>query len=176
MDSLRLGRVLGTGARHAAKTLLTAADAAAAPNPRCPQPPASAPSQPALSRPSLSQPAPPQPSPRSQPASAHPAPTRPSPITTSRGLAEGSRRFGRAVWGPAVRLSGVLWLELTGVFFGLFALVAALAAWKLRAAAQLTPAHAAEHTQLLVAVGMLLLFAYFSLSSFRSASQRSRRR
>ena len=40
---------------------------------------------------------------------------------TGQGLKEGSKRFGEAVWGPLVRLSGVLWLEFTGVFFGIFA-------------------------------------------------------
>ena len=53
---------------------------------------------------------------------------------TERGLKEGSRRFGEAVGGRLVKLSGVLWLELTGVFFGIFALFAANGAWKLRGA------------------------------------------
>ena len=41
---------------------------------------------------------------------------------TTAGVKRGGKRFGEAVWGPAARLSGVLWLELTGVFFGLFML------------------------------------------------------
>ena len=43
---------------------------------------------------------------------------------TGQGLKEGGKRFGEAVWGPFAKLSGVLWLELTGVFFGIFALFA----------------------------------------------------
>lgn len=85
---------------------------------------------------------------------------------------EGSRRFGRAVWEPTARLSGVLWLEVTGLFFGIFVLVAVAAAWRLRGGL-----HAgAQHTQFLLAAGMAILFGYFTLSSFVSASRRGRRR
>src|SRR5271168_4121349 len=38
MDSVRFGRALGVGARAAAKTLVTAVDAATAPNPSAPAP------------------------------------------------------------------------------------------------------------------------------------------
>lgn len=177
MDSLRLGRVLGTGARHAAKTLLTAADAVAAPNPRASAPPA-APARPssppaATHPPPARSPGPPEILPPPRAAAAAPRPPQPR-TPTARGLAEGSRRFGRAIWAPAVRLSGVLWLELTGVFFGLFALVAAIAAWHLRGA--LRAGAAPEHTQFFAALAMLLLFTYFSASSFRSASRRGRAR
>ena len=41
---------------------------------------------------------------------------------TGQGLKEGSKRFSEAVGKPFVKLSGVLWLEFTGVFFGIFAL------------------------------------------------------
>ena len=93
---------------------------------------------------------------------------------TGRGVAEGSRRFGQAVWRPAVRLSGVLWLELTGTFFGLFALVAGIALWRLRGA--LHAGAGEQHSQLLIAFGMLLLFGYFSVSSFIKAGRRGRAR
>ena len=199
MDTVRFGRVLGQGARQAAKTLVSAVDAATAPNPAQPSArpanattpaPAASPSvQPAAGpRPT----APPVPSPTSIPTILPPTtprppqPTRqnvaaPSPRPHSsasaspRGLAEGSRRFGRAVWAPAVRLSGVLWLELTGVFFALFALVAAIAAWHLRTALSTFPAASDDRTRLLFAAGMVLVFGYFSLSSFLKARHRSRR-
>ena len=51
---------------------------------------------------------------------------------TGKGLKQGTKRFGEAVWGPFVKLSGVLWLELTGVFFGIFAVFAAGGVWKMR--------------------------------------------
>ena len=51
-------------------------------------------------------------------------------LQTGRGLKEGSKRFGEAAWGPLAKASGALWLELTGVFFGIFAVFAANGAWK----------------------------------------------
>ena len=171
MDTVRFGRVLGQGARQAAKTLVSAVDAATAPRPgqptaasraHTPNPPSAAP--------------PPRPRPPA-PSVLPPASRRTtvqSAATTTRGLAEGSRRFGRAVWAPAVRLSGVLWLELTGVFFALFALVAGIAAWRLRSALH-APSPSDDHTRLLFAAGMVLVFGYFSLSSFLKARRRSRR-
>ncbi len=162
---------------------------------RTPRPPPRASSAPQAS-PTTSQ----APSPRNPPADSSPAAHPPRPIpaparpgqpiptvlspqavrqaaTTTRGLAEGSRRFGRAVWAPAVRLSGVLWLELTGVFFALFALVAGIAAWRLRPALHASPfaGTSDDHTRLLFAVGMILVFGYFSFSSFLKANRRSRR-
>ena len=203
MDSTRFGRVLGIGARHAAKTLISAVDAATSPAPSSAgraagrsagAPPSSGPntalprgSEPEILPPARSRPAPvPAASvpPQRQSdansalgnrtASAAPSRATPSAVAgTPRGLAEGSRRFGRALWGPAVRLSGVLWLELTGVFFGLFALVAAIAIWRLRTSFRQP---GAGHTQFLMAVGMTVVFGYFCISSFMSASRRSRRR
>lgn len=217
MDTVRFGRVLGQGARQAAKTLVSAVDAATAPDPRQPaaRPPASTtrpPSAPAAAPLPVQTPpltaasAQPTPTSATAPASAataaQPTPSRaprsvpavlppvsPTNVTarattTTRGLAEGSRRFGKAVWAPAVRLSGVLWLELTGVFFALFALVAGIATWRLRSALHLlsaagasaTPAAASDdRTRLLFAAGMVLVFGYFSLSSFLKANRRSRR-
>ena len=179
MDTVRFGRVLGVGARHAAKTLLSAADAAAAPNPRPQRAPTAPPSSPPP--PSRLAPLPATPEilpPHPPPAAARPqtSPSRPQQAATAaRGVAEGSRRFGRAVWRPAVRLSGVLWLELTGVFFALFALVAAIAAWKLRSALHAASTPDGDHTRLLFAAGMVLVFGYFSLSSFTKAHRRGRR-
>ena len=170
MDTVRFGRILGQGARHAAKTLVSAVDAATAPNPG---------QSAAAARANTSTPPSPRaPSPRPQtPIILPPATLRSKASTaaaTTRGLGEGTRRFGRAVWAPAVRLSGVLWLELTGVFFALFALVAAIAAWRLRPALHAAAA-SDDHTRLLFAAGMVLVFGYFSLSSFLKANRRSRR-
>ncbi len=166
MDSVRFGRALGIGTRLAAKTLVTAVDAATSPNP---------------SRPPTRNPSPPPAPPGRQPAApaastaraAAGKPTRQLQSTT-RGLAEGSRRFGQAVWRPTVKLSGVLWLELTGVFFGIFALSATIAAWKLRANLHRTPANADAHTHLLFAIGIAIVFAYFCASSFLRARRRGR--
>lgn len=171
MDPVRLGRVLGIGARAAAKTVVHAVDAATTPNPSPapPQPRSTAP------RPTAAEVLRPVAANSSRSASsayaqAHRA--APRIKTTARGLREGSRRFGREVWNPFVRLSGVLWLEVTGVFFGIFALFAFGAVWRLRAAWHVTTTNAAEHQRLLGAIAMLGVFGYFCVSSFVRARRR----
>jgi hypothetical protein len=94
---------------------------------------------------------------------------------TGRGLKEGSRRFGEAVWGPFVKLSGALWLELTGVFFGIFAVFAGVNAWKMRAALHETAGSRDAHVRLMIAVAMAVVFSYFCVSSFVKANRRTRR-
>jgi hypothetical protein len=91
-------------------------------------------------------------------------------------LKEGSKRFRESVGGPLARLSGALWLELTGVFFGIFAVFAAGGAWKLRGALQETGANHDAHGRFLAAVLMAAVFSYFCVSSFVRAKRRSRRR
>ena len=91
-------------------------------------------------------------------------------------LARGGKRFGEAAWGPFVKLSGVLWLEFTGVFFGIFALFAATGAWKLRGDLHQTATNHEAHVHFLLSAGMALVFGYFFVSSFVKASRRSRGR
>ena len=182
MDSVRFGRALGIGARAAAKTLVTAVDAATAPNPSAnaakpvqrsaPSPsasPASAPTQgPAKTEPVV------------QPPSARVAQQAARTATqarqTGQGLVRGSRRFGDAVWKPFVKLSGVLWLEVVGVFFGLFAFFGAGWAWKLRGNLHETATNHDAHIRLLVCIALALVFGYFLVSSFVRANRRSRGR
>jgi hypothetical protein len=97
-------------------------------------------------------------------------------VQSKQGLKEGSRRFGEAMWGPLAKASGALWLELTGVFFGIFALFAAGGAWRLRGAVFNTAANHEAHVQLLISVAMAAVFGYFCVSSFVKANRRSRRR
>jgi hypothetical protein len=75
-----------------------------------------------------------------------------------------------------VKLSGALWLELTGVFFGIFAVFAAGGAWKMRAALQETAANHSAHGRFTVSLLMAALFGYFCVSSFVKANRRSRGR
>jgi hypothetical protein len=183
MDRVRFGRALGLGARQAVKTLTTAVDAATAPNPAAKSAarntnasqaaavavrPASSASNPTASR------------------SVPPSPAKQAVQTAARtvaqarevrqGLGRGSRRFGEAMWKPIVRLSGVVWLEVTGVFFGIFALLALGYLWKLRGAWHANAANADERRSLIGAVVMLALFGYFCVSSFVRARQRERGR
>jgi hypothetical protein len=97
-------------------------------------------------------------------------------LQTGQGLKRGSKRFGEAVWGPFVKLSGVLWLELTGVFFGIFALFAGTGAWKLRDEWHATATNHDAHVHLLFSVLMAVVFGYFCVSSFVKASRRQHRR
>ena len=167
MDRVRFGRALGFGARQAVKTLVTAVDAATAANP-------SGRSSTAVASGG-----------QTPPRSAPDTPVRKAAQSAARkveqarevrgGLQRGSKRFGEAVWGPFVRLSGVLWLEVSGFFFGIFALMALGALWKLRGAWH-PGAAAADRHSLMGAVLMLVLFGYFCVSNFVRARRRERRR
>jgi hypothetical protein len=167
MDRVRFGRALGFGARLAVKTLVTAADAATATNPTGNR---------EAETPNSGQ------VPSSRPATKH-VDTTVAPLTAARsvkrarevkgGLRQGGKRFGEALWGPFVRLSGVLWLEVSGVFFGIFALFALAAVIRLHGQWH---AGSAERQQLFCSVAMLALFGYFCVSNFVRARRRERRR
>jgi hypothetical protein len=167
MDSVRFGRALGIGARLAAKTLVTAAEAATAPNPSAgakggaDSGAAANESKAAAAGARVGQQA---------------ARTTAQVRQTGKGLKRGSKRFGEAVWGPFVKLSGVLWLELTGVFFGIFALFAGTGAWKLRGEWRATTTNHDAHVHLLFSALMAVVFGYFCVSSFVKASRRQHRR
>ena len=178
MDSVRFGRALGVGARAAAKTLLTAVDAAKAPNPS-----ASAKTTQSAGTPGTQSAASPSTTAVAGKVEAsgvrlgqQAARTTAQVRQTRQGVKEGSKRFGEAVWGPFVKLSGALWLELTGVFFGVFAVFAGSGAWKMRTALFETAANHGAHVRFLVAVAMAALFGYFCVSSFVRANRRSRGR
>jgi hypothetical protein len=83
----------------------------------------------------------------------------------------GGKRFGEAVWGPFTRAGHVLWLEVTGVFFGLFALFFLSEAWRLRAG--LHGGVQQSHFWMFVAMGVV--FVYFCVSSFLRARKRGKR-
>ena len=91
-------------------------------------------------------------------------------------MKEGFTRFRNSTVEPVVRLSGVLWLEVTGVFFGIFALSTGIAIWRLRGQWRTALAHPATHPSLLVAIAVFALFAYFCISSFVRARRREHRR
>lgn len=176
MDSVRFGRALGVGARAAAKTLVTAVDAATAPNPSAGK------TKPATG--SSQKSAPPQGPSRTEQQTQAPsvrvgqqaARTATQARQTGQGLVRGSKRFGEAVWRPFVKLSGVLGLELAGVFFGLFAFFGAGWAWKLRDNLHETAANHDAHIRFLVCVVMMVVFGYFLVSSFVKANRRGRGR
>lgn len=75
-----------------------------------------------------------------------------------------------------MRLSGVLWLEFTGVFFGIFGLYALSGAWKLRENMHEKPGAHDAHIHFLMAAVMGVVFTYFCVSSFLRARRRERAR
>lgn len=159
------------GARAAAKTLVTAVDAATAPNPSAGS---AQPQQPA--RPQPEGPARTEQPPSSTRMGQQAARTTAQARQTGRGLVRGSKRFGEAVWKPFVKLSGVLWLEVVGVFFGLFAFFGAGWAWKLRGNLHETATNHDAHQRFVICVVMAVVFGYFVVTSFLKANRRSRGR
>lgn len=147
MDRVKFGRALGYGARHAAKTLTQAVDAASAPNPA------------------------------NQQVSGVGSTPQPGQRVTSTRLPDARtvRAAGRqaksSVVKPIVRFSSVIWLQLTGVFFGLIAVTMGSAAWRARAGL-----HAAASSQpgvkVYAYIALCALFTYFTVSSLVRASRR----
>lgn len=153
MDRVRFGRALGYGARHAAKTLLQAADAATTPGP---------------TRESAAQVR--QPAAPIDRVAAKVAQTQRTVATTK----QHAGKLGRSVWTPVARFSSVVWLQVTGLFFGLIAMFLAQGAWKERAAVHLPlGSHAAEKFYVLAVA--FAAFSYFAVSNFVRAWLRERK-
>lgn len=151
MDRVKFGRALGYGARHAAKTLTQAVEAASAPNPSA---------QPA--------PRPPTPQPRSVEVRPQACPRR---VPDAQTVKAAARQAKSSLVTPVVRFSSVLWLQVSGVFFALIALIMGSAAWRVRegfhAAAN---SHAAM--KLYACIAVCALFTYFTVSNFVRAAKR----
>lgn len=154
MDRVRFGRALGYGARHAAKTLMQAADAASAPAARTKEPA------------------------RREPAGRVRADRVAEKVVRKRQTVAETKKhagtLGRAVWTPLARFSSVVWLQVTGLFFALIATFLGQGAWKDRAAWRLpVGSHAAQKFWVLAVA--FALFGYFSASNFVRAYLRERR-
>jgi hypothetical protein len=82
-----------------------------------------------------------------------------------------SRAAGRGVGGflrPFGRVGGILWLEMTGFFFGLFALYFAVDLWRTRVSYAAGP----QHSRFLISAGLTVVFCYLSASSFWRAGRK----
>ena len=176
VDRVRLGRALGYGTRHAAKTVAALAEAAAAPGPATkpaaqegetaasaatPTPRATAATSPIIERPAQS----------SQERSGQGSRAQPLRPTN---LGHGVRNFKRSFWGPLAAFSGALWLRVTGLFFALIAFAMGEGAWRLRAAVH-TGSGTVQFHRFWLFLAFALLFGYFTVSSFVRASLRERR-
>ena len=155
MDRVRLGRALGYGARHAARTLVQAVDAASAPGPARP---AAEPAQ----RPAAAE--------RVTPVSERAEQVRANAAQTK----AHAGRLGRSVWTPLAQYSSVLWLQVTGTFFAVIAVFLAQGVWKQHAAWRMWRSHDAE--KLYVVTALFLVFAYLAVSNFVRAARRERRK
>ena len=164
---MRFGRVLGSGARSAAKTLVQAIDAAKADNP---------------SRPAAVSAAAPEQTVRTIVSTTRASESAPAKLVSGRaaqlgksgrGLRIGASRFRDLAIKPFVRLSGVVVLEVVGVFFGVFALYGLNTMWRVH-----TSWHSgsANHRQFVGGAVMLAVFGYFCLTSFMRAWRRERGR
>jgi len=76
--------------------------------------------------------------------------------------ARAAGRGAGAFFRPFRRVGGILWLEVTGFFFALFALYFATDLWRIRQ----NYAQGPQHQHFLISAAMLILFAYLSASSF----------
>jgi hypothetical protein len=83
---------------------------------------------------------------------------------TAKGLARGVGGFLK----PFRRVGGTLWLEMTGAFFFLFVVAAALPLWRNR------PSHlnGPYDKNFLAAAGIMVVFFYLGVSSFWRARKR----
>ena len=82
-----------------------------------------------------------------------------------------TRAAGRGIGGflrPFGRVGGILWLEVTGVFFALPVVVFAPAVWRSR----LSWASGPDHRTFLISLGIVLLFFYLSVTSFLRARRK----
>jgi hypothetical protein len=86
------------------------------------------------------------------------------PVRARRGIAQGVGGFLR----PFRRVGGILWLEVTGVFFLLPVVVFAPAVWRTR----LSYAHGPDHRTFWVSALVVLVFLYLGVSSFWRARRR----
>ena len=154
MDRVRLGRVLGKGARLAARTAMEAVDAASAPSPQASSgsPPVSQGRTITIDTPRRAE------RPR---ASFTAAPLRPALNAARAGITAPLRRASRA-----------LWHELTGSFFALFAFSFSVGVWHSRANA-LSSLPADRH-RFYGFCALALLFGYFAVTSFVRARRANR--
>ena len=105
--------------------------------------------------------------PASQPSAEDAAQTR----AAGQAAGKATRNVARGVGGflrPFGRVGGIVWLEVTGVFFFLFSIVFARALWMYRASVAQGP----DHQKVLVTVPLLLVFLYLSVSAFWRARRR----
>ncbi len=90
---------------------------------------------------------------------------------TAKAVAQGTKRFGEAVWGPMAHTGGVLWLEITGLFFALFAAFFGQNAYKFRGNWKGGP----DRAHFIVYSALTILFVAFTVTQFYLARQKEKK-
>ena len=85
-----------------------------------------------------------------------------------------ARGVGRSVLAPIRTFSSVIWLQVTGTFFAVFAAFMGEGVWKLRANFK-APVSSPEAHKVYFHLIVFLGFAYFTVSNFVRAYLRERR-
>jgi hypothetical protein len=173
MEPNRLGRVLGIGARVAAKTIrerAAQAGQAAGPGAAGAVPAdgdgaqrASSVADPGFARPGVSS---------GDRSGAKRTAAKSAGVAAADGgrrLARGAGRFGAAMLQPVARASSILALQISGVFFAIFALFFLNHAWE----AHRTLGWHDAHTRVYAALGVA--FTWFAVSSFWRARRKEQR-
>ncbi|HEX3987219.1 MAG TPA: hypothetical protein VHX13_11495 [Acidobacteriaceae bacterium] len=150
MQPNRLGRLLGIGTRVAVGKLRDGTTQAAAAAQRSSAASATAGTTPI-------------------PSATGPAARFPDYAESSRRVARGAGRFGSALVRPFAHATGVLTLQITGVFFAIFTLFFSLHAWQAFKALGVRDRH------VLVYAALALLFAWFTVTSFWRARAKQKR-
>jgi hypothetical protein len=104
-------------------------------------------------------------------AAASAAQTRAAGQVAGRTAGQAARGAARGVGGflkPFRRVGGILWLEVTGVFFALPVVVFGPVLWRTR----LSWAHGPDHRTFLITAAIVVLFLYLSVSSFWRARRK----
>jgi hypothetical protein len=103
--------------------------------------------------------------------------TPPRPVTVAREAASragnvrrGFRAFTHSLVTPFTHAGSILWLEITGLFFALFALFFGQNLYRMRGLWN----QPVEERHLLMYAALTLVFAWFSVSSFVRARQKTR--
>jgi hypothetical protein len=152
MEPKKVGRALGIGVRVASNMVRQRVAEASATRPA----PVSAEIPPATAA-------------NSRPAA---GPRRSDPgVSKTEAAKRGAKAFGQAVLGPFTHAGGILWLEITGLFFALFAIFFVQSVYRVHTAWRQGP----EHTHLLLYGVLAIAFGWFSVSSFIRAYRKSKR-
>jgi hypothetical protein len=89
----------------------------------------------------------------------------------AKAIAAGTKRFGEALWGPVAHTSSVLWLEITGLFFALFAAFFGQSVYRFRSDWKGGP----DHTHFVIYAALTVLFSIFTVSQFYRARQKEKK-